>query len=150
MLTRLGAPDGASIAADIATRLAASAYTAPPSAVAIDGVLTANHGDGSWLSGTCGFIAATVTGDTPVNHNTGGTDLLRYLSPTGIPVDNGGVVAYLKTAYDAADYSTPIAATTTRSDGRWSAPLLLDAGVTYTIAFYKQGVYAATTAEVTP
>ena len=105
--------------------------------------LTADHGAGLWQTGG-------GSGVVPVNHNTGGVDALRYLAPDSSPVADGGISAFLKSAYDSGDYSTPLGSTTTRSDGRWQAPLMLNAGVSYTLVFYKIGVWSATTATVTP
>ncbi len=116
---------------------------APPTAAAIDTQLSATHGAGLWLAGGGG-------GYTAVDHNTGGTDNLRYTTAAGVGIDNGSIMAYVATAYAAGDFSNPVGATTTNSDGRWSAPLLLDAGVAYTLIFYKQGGYQITTVEVTP
>jgi hypothetical protein len=116
-----------------------------PTTAQIDAALTAVHGSGSWQS-----ASGTGSGDTPVDHNTGGTDALRYLTSAGVPVDNGAVVAYLKSSYDAGDLSAPVGAIVTRSDGRWRNPLLLDHGVAYTLLFYKQGVYQPASIEVTP
>lgn len=47
IFARLGAPAGASIAADIATRLAAASYTAPPSAATVRDAIFANVTDGA-------------------------------------------------------------------------------------------------------
>jgi hypothetical protein len=102
------------------------------------------------VDGIIAGLPSAGSGDTAVDHDTGGTDHLRYLTPGGDPIDNGGIVAYLTAEYDAGNYANPVANTVTRSDGRWQEPLMLDAGVAYTIVFYKQGVYSATTVEVTP
>lgn len=126
------------------------AKTASPTVAQIDAALTLAHGTGSWQSGSGGGGGSTGSGITPVNHDTGGTDYLRYLAPDLAPVDGGGICAFLKSAYDSGNYATPLGSTETRSDGRWKAPLMLDAGVAYTLVFYKQGVLQATTASVTP
>ena len=140
--TRLGNLDAA-----ISSRLPTEGYTGITTAQ-IDTALTAAHGSGLWQSGGGG--GSTGSGITPVNHDTGGVDALRYLAPDLSPVDGGGITAFLKSSYDAGNYSTPLGSTETRSDGRWKAPLMLDAGVVYTIVFYKQGVLQITTVAVTP
>jgi len=176
IVTALGTPV-TSIAADIASRASQASVTAipvnpllitdirlnnldatissrnastPPTTAEINATLTAAHGSGSWQTGTGGGGGGSGTGDTAVDHNFGGTDNLRYESSPGVGIDNGSVIAYVKSAYDAGDLSAPVAATVTRSDGRWQNPLMLDAGVTYALMFYKQGVYSATTVEITP
>ena len=57
---RLGSPAGASIAADVATRLAASAYSAAPTAAAIDTQLSGTHGTGAWGGGGSAYTPAQI------------------------------------------------------------------------------------------
>lgn len=92
------------------------------------------------------------TGDTAVNHNTGGADNLRLTDDLGAGISNSGIVAYLKTDYDAANLGLNNVKGTsrTRDDGRWLWPIMLNTGLTYTIMFHKQGSVAPTTKEVTP
>lgn len=88
------------------------------------------------------------SGDTEVSSATldvDGDNMLYQAS--GVGVEGGIVRAYLKSAYDAGTY-TVLAEVQTAVDGSWG-PMLLDAGATYTIVFYKPGVYAPSTTEVT-
>ena len=133
----------ANATATVDTAAIDAALAAPGSAMSLA------HGTGSWQTGSGGG-GGSGTGDTPVNHDFGGTDALRYLTSLGTPVDNGVIVAYLTSSYVAGNLSSPKASTMTRSDGRWQSPLMLDHGVTYTLLFYKQGAYGTTTVEVTP
>jgi len=91
------------------------------------------------------------TGDTAVDHNTGGADNLRVTTSGGVGVDNVTIKAYLKSDYDAGNNGDTYiqGRGITKADGRWTYPIYLDAGSTYKIVFYKQGEYKVTTAEVT-
>jgi hypothetical protein len=103
---------------------------------AVNTSLAIAHGSGDWSA--TGSGGGTGTGDVTVNHNYGATDAYRVLDHSSNPVD--GAVVY---AYDAATYATstaltPDAQTFTGSDGRWTAPLHLDAG-SYKLVFSKPG-----------
>jgi len=99
-------------------------------------------------AGESGDNAADGDGTVPVNHNTGGTDNLRYvLGSTGV---SGGVIrAYLATDYTAGAYVERGRAIT-GDDGRWLAPMYLTHGLAYTLTFSKPGAYLTSTATVTP
>lgn len=111
--------------------------------VDVDTQLSASHGAAPW--------GASGSGNTLVDHNTGGADNLRYIDSLGAGIDNADIKAYLKADYDAdhkadvyvKDYSK------TKTDGRWQWPMHLDSGFTYTLEFYKQGEYVTSVAEVT-
>lgn len=87
--------------------------------------------------------AGVGDGDTDVDHNTGGTDNLRAVA-SGVGIDNVEVTAFLASDFDAGVY-TVRGRTVTRSDGRWAAPLRLNAGLTYVIRFQKVGVFGPNT-----
>lgn len=87
------------------------------------------------------------SGDTAVNHNTGGVDNLRAVTALGVGIDNVVILAYLKTDYDAGG-RTVKGASTTKSDGRWQHDMMLDAGFTYTLVFYKEDEYGPNNVEV--
>jgi hypothetical protein len=85
------------------------------------------------------------TGDTLVNHNTGGTDNLRFTTAAGAGIDNALITAYLKTEFDA----NPLTATRqaqvyTEADGRWATPMMLDHGLTYVFVFSAPGFNTVT------
>ena len=82
---------------------------------------------------------------TPVNHNWGGADALRYTDIVGATV-----TAYLTTDYSANRLGSKYirGKTTTDVNGRWNEPMFLDAGA-YTIVFYKAGGYGPDTATAT-
>ncbi len=111
----------------------------PGLADVIDAELTTTHGSGSWSTGA-GF------GDVEVDHNYGGTDSLRY-THNAAGVDGGIIRAYLKDEYDAGTRVIRGQAAT-GSDGRWIAPMYLDAD-DYYLFFSKPGVHSATKVEVT-
>jgi hypothetical protein len=90
------------------------------------------------------------SGDTAVDHNTGGVDNLRYVYQMQ-GIDNATIKVYLKTDYDAGNRSDAYvkARSKTKTDGRWQWPVYLDTGFTYSIIFYKQGIYGPTKKDVT-
>jgi len=87
-----------------------------------------------------GILANTPagTGSIAINHNTGGTDNLRYIDSAG-----NGIAAATVLIYLAADWPNNPgniqAATTTGSDGRWLAPCMVTHG-TYVAVFSKVGL----------
>jgi hypothetical protein len=90
-------------------------------------------------------------GNIAVNHNTGGTDNLRYTTSAGAGISGAIVKAFLKTDYDAGNRSDSYlkGRTVTDVNGRWLTDLYLDSGYTYTILFYKSGIFGPDTKEVT-
>ncbi len=97
-----------------------------------------------------GILITVGAGDTVIDENTGGTDHLRYVyNSQGI--DNADIKIYLKSDYDAGNRSNSYikAQSRTKVDGRWQWPVYLDSGFTYTVVFYKQGVYHTSTVEIT-
>jgi hypothetical protein len=113
----------------------------PPTAEQIDAQLSGVHGPGAW-GGAAG------SGDTEVDHNTGGVDTLRYVHE-GVAIGGASVRAYVKADYDAGTY-TIRGQTTTKSDGRWVSALYLNSGITYYVVFNKPDSYGPDKVEVTP
>lgn len=99
------------------------------------------QGDAAWGGGG--------SGNTPVNHNTGGADNLRYVDGNGAGIEGAMVQAYVKSEYDAGTF-TVRGQTTTKADGTWTANLMLNDGVAYTLVFYKPGAFGPNTVDVTP
>jgi hypothetical protein len=89
-------------------------------------------------------------GTVAVNHDTGGTNALAYLTSTGSGISGGDIIAFTKADYDAGNRSQEYVrgSTTTDVNGQWVHDLYLDPAV-YTIVFKKDGVYVPTTQEVT-
>lgn len=88
-------------------------------------------------------------GRIAVDHNTGGTDAMRYIDEEGAGIAGATIRAYVTEDYDAGVYDLR-AKTVTGDDGRWKTPLYLSDGVPYTIVFEKDGEYGPDTQEVTP
>lgn len=91
-------------------------------------------------------------GDTLVDHDTGGEDTLRVVDGNGNGIENVTIRAYVKSEFDASPSTAEIRATaTTSADGRWEDPyMMLDAGTTYTLYFFKAGIFGPATSTVTP
>ena len=88
------------------------------------------------------------TGDTVVNHDTGGVDNLRAVTVGGAGIDAVIINAYLKTEYDAGSRIVR-GSSLTKSDGRWLYDMMLSTGLTYTFIFYKEAAYGPNSKEVT-
>jgi hypothetical protein len=98
-----------------------------------------DRGDAAWVTGD----SPSGDGDILVNHNYGGTDNL-IVEDDGTPVDGATILAYDATLYTAGIY-TVVASARTGSDGRWIAPMMLDAG-TYKLVTSAPGKAATVTA----
>lgn len=101
-----------------------------------------NRGDAAWTTGAVSEDKAVV------DHNTGGTDALRYLTTAGLGISGATIRAYLKADYDAGTF-TLRATTTTTDSGRWATPLYLDHTTAYTLVFEKDGSYGPDEKEIT-
>lgn|GEM_PF-2856804 len=84
------------------------------------------------------------TGDTPVNHDTGGTDNLRFVDGNGNGIDEATVTAFLASEYASNPLTaTPRGQVFTKSDGRWVNQMNLDSG-SYVFVFEAPGFQATT------
>jgi hypothetical protein len=81
---RLGLPNGASISADIQTRLATTGYTAPPSAATIASQIFSTDVDGVVFSTMLTNINAGVKGDVSVGNNGDDTYTLTFKKEDGV------------------------------------------------------------------
>lgn len=99
------------------------------------------QGDAAWGGGGAG--------NTPVNHDTGGAGALKYVDGDGAGIEGAIIQAYVKSEYDAGTF-TVRGQTTTKADGTWTANLMLNDGVAYTLVFYKPGAFGPNTVDVTP
>lgn len=140
------AGDAMTLAADAvsAAALKADAVTEIQSGLATTG---ADSDTLETLSDQLDAVANAGSGDTEVNHNTGGADVLAY-SYGGAGIDNATITAYLTSEYDAGTL-TPRGSATTDSAGQWVNPMMLNSGLTYTLVYYKSGSYGPDTKEVT-
>lgn len=95
------------------------------------------------------FDSIIGTGAILVDHNYGGEDALRYVTPSGVGIDNATIQCFTKVDYLAGKTSRGyvIAETTTNTEGRWIRPMALDPGE-YVLIFFKQGTYAPTITEL--
>lgn len=75
-------------------------------------------------------------------------DQLQYKDPDGNPIENAQIRVYKKTDYDLENYTACIGVTTTDATGGWVDPVIVEAGFTYTIQFYKPGAYGPDTQEI--
>lgn len=100
-----------------------------------------DRGDAAWTTGSGGGGGggSAGTGDTPVNHNTGGTDNLRATA-MGNGLDGVAIYAYVASEW-AADPLSAVARglAFTGSDGRWATVMMLNSGISYTFVFNASG-----------
>ena len=78
----------------------------------------------------------------------GGTDTLRYDEPGGDPIDAAQVRVYKKVDYDLENFDAVVGVTTTDTAGGWVDPVIVEAGFTYTIQFFKPNAFGPDTQEV--
>jgi hypothetical protein len=108
--------------------------------------LTAAHGAGAWTGGTGTAmplepppppeppvgppVGPQPAGPVAVDHDTGGTDAMRFVGATGAGIAGASVRIYDRADWDAGRRAaTSVRASTgTRPDGRWTTPLMLDPG----------------------
>jgi len=106
-----------------------------------------DRGDAAWTTDPW-----SGDGDVAVDHaydadGSGDADQLRIVDGAGAGVDAATIRAYLQTEYDAGLRSAKATAVT-GSDGRWTAPMMLDAD-DYYLVVSKPGRIAAKVVEVT-
>ena len=101
---------------------------------------------GTTLPGLIGVGSGSVV----VDHNYGGTDNLTVETAGGVGINNATIRAYLKTDYDAGNFTSEYIQATVMTDvnGQWESPMNLDPEV-YTLYVFKQGQYGPATQEVT-
>jgi len=85
---------------------------------------------------------------TPVNHNYGLTDDLRYMTPGGSPIANAHIRVYLQSDYVAGNLATPVGVTSTKSDGRWLHTIMVRPGFTYVVQLHKPNEFGPDTATI--
>lgn len=83
-----------------------------------------------------------------LNHDTKTNDNLRYVAPNGDPIAEAEVYVFRKSDYTSDSLDNALGRTLTNTQGRWVAPVPVQAGVTYTILFFKGSTYGPDTAEV--
>lgn len=92
------------------------------------------------------------SGNTLVNEDTGGTDELQVVDGNSNGIQDVSILAYVASEFAANPRTAVVRATaTTSADGRWKSPyMMLESGTTYTLYFFKAGVYGPATTNITP
>lgn len=73
---------------------------------------------------------------------------LQYKDLDGTPIEAAQVRVYKKVDYDLANYNAVIGVTTTDANGGWINPVIVEAGFTYTVQFFKPGYFGPDTQEI--
>jgi hypothetical protein len=66
---------------------------------------------------------------------------MLYQTPGGCGIEGAQVRVYLKSDYDAGNLASPVGIATTVRGGKWSNPVLVIPGYTYTAVFLLAGSY---------
>lgn len=88
-------------------------------------------------------VTGVSLGEVGLNHDTGSTDNLRYVTSGGAAIEGAKICVYA-----TGGSSVPLGVTFTNKYGRWEAPVLVPVGASYTIVFSKQGLYGPDTRTV--
>lgn len=114
--------------------------TAIIAALSATGVALSAEAQAALVAALTTAISGSGSGDTPVNHNTGGTDAIRLKTASGVGISHVKIRAYLKSGYDADSLTAIVRGEAeTEDDGRWSQPMMLSAGLTYVLTFERVG-----------
>lgn len=114
--------------------------TAIIAALSATGVALSAEAQAALVAALTTAISGSGSGDTPVNHNTGGTDAIRLKTASGVGISHVKIRAYLKSEYDADSLTAIVRGEAeTEDDGRWSQPMMLSAGLTYVLTFERVG-----------
>jgi hypothetical protein len=75
-------------------------------------------------------VGPQPAGPVAVDHDTGGTDAMRFVGANGAGIAGASVRIYDRADWDAGRRAVTFvrASTGTRPDGRWTTPLMLDPG----------------------
>ena len=83
-----------------------------------------------------------------INQNTISLDNLRYITSSGEPVSGASIYVFRKSEYSAGSLDNALGKTFSKADGRWNAPIPVQAGETYVVLFFKDSEYGPDTTEV--
>lgn len=75
-------------------------------------------------------------------------NLLRFLNPDGAPIPDAQIRVYRKIDYDLNNFAAVLGTTTTTATGGWAQGIIVEAGYTYVIHFFKPGAYGPNTCEI--
>lgn len=77
-----------------------------------------------------------------------GANSLQYVDPDGVPINEAQIRVYKKVDYDLEKYDAAVGVTTTDATGCWVNPVTVEAGLTYTVQFFKPSAFGPDTTEV--
>ena len=84
-----------------------------------------------------------------VDHNFGTPNALQPVNPGGSPIEGVQVRLFKKVDFDAGNTDAPLGTVLTDAKGRWTNPIFLEAGLTYTVQFEKPSAYGPNSVEIT-
>lgn len=84
-----------------------------------------------------------------LNEDSGGQNNLQYVTSGGSPIEGATIRVYKKVDYDTNNLDKVVGTTLTNANGKWSDPVFVEPGETYTIVYNKVHEYGPDTAELT-
>ena len=86
---------------------------------------------------------------TPLNQNTGGTNNLQYVSPSGRGIGGATIQVFTLTDYNANILNNPVGITTTNWDGTWTDSVMVPTGATYAVQYFIPNQWGPDVIDVT-
>ena len=84
----------------------------------------------------------------PINTDTGGFNTLRVIDKDGEPIEGATIRVFTKIDFDAGNLDNVIGIVATDPDGRWLAPIYVNAGNVYTVLVQKDHVAGPLSIEI--
>ncbi len=83
-----------------------------------------------------------------IDHNYPTPGNLRYQTTGGSPIEAAIIRIWKKADFDVGNTDAPLAITMTNALGNWVNPVSLTTGFTYTVQFFKEGLYGPDKTEI--
>lgn len=106
-------------------------------------------------SGWCTPFRASSAISPPTFPNTvtldedyGATNALQPTDEDGVPLDEVQIRIWKKIDFDLQNFEAVVGVTETDETGSWTQPVVVEAGFTYVIQFYKPGSFGPNSTEV--
>ena len=102
----------------------------------VNNVILDDSGPYAFSPNTAALTPTTIM----VNQNFGGTDALRYVTPSGMGIAQATIRIWTLADFQQGLYQNAAAATFTDDEGRWVTPVFLQPN-SYEISFFKEGCF---------
>jgi hypothetical protein len=88
----------------------------------------------------------TIPLDDTYEYQTGSN--LKYIDEHGHPIAEVQVRVYKRIDFDLNNFAAAVGVTTTNAEGAWNNPIIVEAGYTYVVHYFKPGAYGPDHQEV--